>query len=404
MTIRVIAAGAGIMRGFPPKPEDRVTTLNWDQPGRAAWSFRNMRRLFPTAPVARGTGPVADLPRAPQDLDRLPLAKADGSPTTLLDFLEASHSNGFIVLHRGRIVYERYFGGLEPENPHLAMSVSKSVAGDLCGILVAEGRLDPAAPVETYIPELARTGYAGATLQQLLDMQTGARFVEDYYDPDSDAAKIDIACGWKPPRRPDDAISLYDMILAIKPDRPHGEKFTYRSADTDLLGWIMERVTGMHLADLLSDRLWSKLGTEHEAYYALDKVGSALADGGLCASLRDFARFGQMHLDMGLFAGRQILPSEWVRRTRRGDRAKFRDEPYKSQMPKGAYSHHWWVKDVSTGVQLARGIFGQMIYVDPPNEMVAVKLSTWPKPTMPEVVVETLHALETVGAWLSQGG
>lgn len=387
-----------------PRHAKRITPLNWDQPGHAAWSFSHMRRLFPTAPVARGAGPVAALPQAPQDIDRLPLARDDGSGMALLDFLRASDTNGFIVLHRGRVIYERYFNGFEPEDAHLAMSVSKSVAGDLMGILVAEERIDPAAPIAHYIPDLKATGYAGATVQHVLDMQTGVRFIEDYYDLDSDAFKIDIACGWKPQRNPDDPISLYDMIRGVKPERAHGEYFTYRSADTDLLGWLMETVTGTDLADLLSDRLWSKLGTEHDAYYALDKVGTALADGGFCASLRDFARFGQMQLDQGLFNGHQIVPADWVRRTRRGDPSKFRTEPYKTQMPKGAYSHQWWVRDPDAGVQLARGIFGQMIYVDPPNEMVVVKLSTWPTPTMPEMVVETLRALDTIAAWVSQDG
>ena len=387
-----------------PRHAKRITTLNWDQPGNAAWSFSHMRRLFPTAPVGRGAGPVAVLPRAPEDLDRLPLARDDGSGITLIDFLRASDTNGFIVLHRGHIVYERYFNGLEPEDAHLAMSVSKSVAGDLLGILVAEERIDPEAPVTRYLHELKSTGYGDATLQQLLDMQTGVRFVEDYYDPDSDASRLEIACGWKPPRKANDPISVYDMLRVMPREGRHGEVFTYRSADTDLLGWLMETVTGMDLADLLADRLWSKLGTEHDAYYALDKAGTALADGGLCASLRDFARFGQMHLDQGLFNGRQIVPSDWVRRTRRGDPSKFRAEPYKTQMPKGAYSHQWWIRDTHTGVQLARGIFGQMIYVDPPNEMVVVKLSTWPKPTMPEMVIETLRAIDTIAAWVSQGG
>jgi CubicO group peptidase (beta-lactamase class C family) len=387
-----------------PRHSKRITTLNWDQPGKAAWSFRNIRRLFPTAPVRRGAGPVAALPRAPEDLDRLPLARDDGSGITLIDFLRASDTNGFIVLHRGAIVYERYFNGLEPEDAHLAMSVSKSVAGDLMGILVDEARIDPEAPVTHYLPELKSSGYAGAMVQHLLDMQTGIKFSEDYYDPDAECFLIDIACGWKPPRRPDDPISLNDMIRALKPERAHGEYFTYRSADTDLLGWLMETVTGTDLAELMSDRLWSRLGTEHDAYYCLDKVGTPLADGGFCASLRDFARFGQMHLDQGLFNGRQIVPSDWVRRTRRGDPSKFRAEPYKTQLPKGAYSHQWWIRDTHTGVQLARGIFGQMIYVDPPNEMVVVKLSTWPKPTMPEMVVETLRAIDTIAAWVSQGG
>jgi CubicO group peptidase (beta-lactamase class C family) len=284
----------------------------------------------------------------------------------------------------------------------MCQSVTKSVVGDLIGCLVADGLLDPEAAVTRYVPELARSGYAGAKLQLLLDMQTGIRFVEDYYDPKSDSTKLDIACGWAPRSKADDPRSLYDLLAGIGREREHGLAFTYRSADTDALGWAAERATGRHLAELVGERIWSRLGTEHEAYICLDGVGTALADGGLCVTLRDLARFAEMHRNLGLGNGRQIVPADWVRSTRTGEHAKFTQEPFRSQMPNGAYRNQWWIGDVATGLHLGRGIYGQMIYIDPAAELTAVKFSTWPKPTMPEHIGYSLRAFAAIAARLGR--
>lgn len=390
------------MRGFPPAPENRVTTESWaSSREHTAWCFRNVRRLFPTAPIPRGDGPAVPFERAPAELDRLGFVN-EGKAATIERWLAETWTDGVLVLHRGRLVYERYFDGFRPETPHMCQSVTKSVVGDLVGCLVADGLLDPAAEIARYVPELAGSGYAGATVGHLLDMQTGIRFVEDYYDPNSDSAKLDIACGWAP-RRPGDPRSLYDFLADIGRDRAHGESFTYRSADTDALGWAAERVTGRHLADLIGERIWSRLGTEHEAYICLDGVGTSLADGGLCVSLRDLARFAEMHRNLGLFNGNQIVPGDWVSSTRNGENAKFRQEPFRNQMPNGAYRNQWWVVDVDTGVHAGRGIYGQMIYIDPAAEMTAVKFSTWPKPTIPENIGYSLGAFAAIAGRLAGG-
>jgi len=389
-----------MMRGFPPAPEHRVTPETWNASREhAAWCFRNVRRVFPTAPIPRGSGPVASFDRAPIDLDRLGF-RHGGKPTTVGRWLAETWTDGVLVLHRGRTVYERYFGGFAPESTHMCQSVTKSVVGDVIGCLVGDGLVDPGAEVARYVPELGKSGYAGASVQHLLDMQTGIRFTEDYYDPNSDSAKLDVACGWAP-RGPNDSRSLYDFLASIRPERAHGQSFTYRSSDTDALGWMAERVTGRHLADLIGERIWSKLGTEHEAYICLDGAGTALADGGLCVSVRDLARFGEMHRNLGLFNGRQIVPGDWVLSTRHGDNDKFRQEPFRSQTPKGAYRNQWWVADVATGVHLGRGIYGQMVYIDPAAEMTAVKFSTWPKPTMAENIHYTLAAFAAIAARLA---
>lgn len=387
-----------MMRGFPPSPSARVTPENW-QASRAhiQWCFRNVRRLFPTAPIPRGEGPVLPFERDPMDLDRLRFTN-EGRAATIESWLADTFTDGLLVLARGRIVYERYREGFLPETTHICQSVTKSVVGDLVGCLVAEGRLDPEAEVARYLPELGRSGYAGARLRHLLDMQTGIRFIEDYYDPQSHSTKLDIACGWAPRTRPEDPRSIYELLGSLEREGEHGRVFTYRSADTDALAWAAERVTGRHLAELVGERIWSKLGTEHEAYLCLDGVGTALADGGLCVSLRDLGRFAEMHRNLGFFNGRQVVPVEWVRQSRAGETAKFLQEPFRSQMPNGAYRNQWWVAEPAREIHLGRGIYGQMIYIDPAAELTAVKFSSWPKPTMPEHVGATLRAFAAVAA------
>lgn len=284
--------------------------------------------------------------------------------------------------------------------PHLSQSVAKSVVGTVAGILIGRGLLDPAAPLTAYVPELERCGYRGATLQQVLDMRSGVTFTEDYTDPASDVAKIDRVAGWKPRRDGDDADNMYDLILSLEQGREHGGPFEYRSIETDVLGWAMERAADCRLADLVSRELWSRLGAEEDAYFTVDAAGNALADGGFNATLRDYARFAQMHLDQGVFDGRRIVPGEWVLQCRHGDHGAF-GVPYTEVLPKGAYRNCFWIEEAAGGAYMARGVFGQLIYICPELDLVAVKLSSWPDYQNPHFSIETLRALQAVGQELS---
>ncbi|MGH3295875.1 MAG: serine hydrolase, partial [Trebonia sp.] len=181
------------MAGPPPFGAGRLVTLeNWQRPPVNRWSFQHVRELIPTARIARGDGPVWELPRAERDdLDELRFAVQPGElapdgALTVREVLEATCTDGFLVLHRGQIVSERYFNGLRPDVAHLLMSVSKSVTGLVAGALASTGRLDVTQRVETIVPELSGTSFAGATVQHLLDMRAGTRFREDYDDPDAE--------------------------------------------------------------------------------------------------------------------------------------------------------------------------------------------------------------------------
>jgi CubicO group peptidase (beta-lactamase class C family) len=385
----------GIMQGFPPPPDKRANLFNWDTGPYNRWSFQNVRMMVPTVDVPRGTGPVIAFANDVQDFSALTFDAVGGEKKTVGQCLSETYTDGFLVLSRGRVVTELYFNDMTATSLHLAQSVSKSVVGALTGIVHSEGLLDLYAPLADIVPELAACGYADATLEQVLDMQSGVRFDETYTSTDSDIAKVDLAAGWRPNPDATQRPSLREIITSLPKIRPHGEKFEYRSIETDLIAWVLERVTGQGLADLVSDRIWSRIGAERDAYFTVDQAGSALADGGFNATLRDYARFGAMMVNGGRVGDTQIVPSAWVEAIGQGDPSKFHD-PYSWLSPKGAYRLQWWLHDVAEGDFMARGVFGQLIYVNRKHDFMAVKLSTWPDYLNPHFSADALRALRAI--------
>lgn len=364
-----------IMEGSPPAlipPRG-----DWDRPPWNRWAFQHVRDILPTAEVWRGWGPVRELPRADRDLDALPVASVAGEASTLAALLDETYTDGFLVIKNGAVVYERYFNGMTDRTLHLSQSVAKSVTAGVAGILVSRGLLDVNAQVTDYLPDLADTAYRGATVQQVLDMTTGVRFEEAYTNPYSDIGKSDVASGWKPiPPDSDPSFRwprhMFELIQSLgELDRRHGDLFSYRSIETDVLAFCLERASGKRLPQLLSDEIWQKAGMEESANMTVDPAGYALADGGLSATLRDYGRFGLAYLE-GV-----LIPPAWIEATRSGNHAIFR-EPYTFTLPEGAYKNQWWVEDPRSRSLYARGVFGQMILVDFMHNMVIVKLSSWP--------------------------
>ncbi len=313
-----------IMQGFPPPPAARPPMADWDRAPWNRWSFSHVRELLPTVDVWRGDGPARALLEAPQDLGALRFEGAAGA-TTIDAFLENSFTDGFLILHRGKRIFERYSGYFQPQHLHLSQSVAKSLIGALTGILCVEGVVAPDDPITRFLPELSETAYRDARLRHVLDMTSGTAFNEEYTDPFSDMARIDVACGWKPPPQPGDwQDCVFDVIKTLRTlERPHGAAFSYRSVETDVLAMCLERASGVRLADLLAGKLWSRIGAEQSACFTVDRAGYALADGGFNATLRDYARFGQMILDNGTAGGQQIVPEAWIADTCQADHSRF---------------------------------------------------------------------------------
>lgn len=395
-----------------PSPEGQVDPLstvdemsleNWDLPPFNLWSFQNVERIFPVATVSKGNHPVAQFNRTTVDLDAVPVARTDKSTSTVLGVLIETETNGFLALHRGEIVAEKYFHGMKPDTLHLTQSVSKSIVGTLAGIYVDKELLNPAATVADYVTELSQSAYADASVGDVLNMRTGARFNEDYTDSEAEFALLDIAAGWKRARTGEEPETIHELLKTVGKQRDHGNHFQYRSIDCDVIGWVCEKVGGDRLANLISEEIWGKLGAESDACFTVDKSGTSLADGGFCATLRDLGRFAQMHLDRGLFSGRRIVSGEWVDSCRRGDVAAFGVlyGHYADHYPNAAYTNQWWVLDSAKGTYSARGIFGQMIYIDPAAEFVAVKLSSWPTHLDLDRTLNTYRAVEAIAGHLT---
>ena len=388
-----------IMQGSPPALVP--PRMEWDRPPWNRWAFQHIREILPTAEVWRGRGPVRELLRADRDLDGLAVTKVEGEATTLARLLDDTYTDGFLVHKNGAVVYERYFNGMEERTLHLSQSVGKSLVGAVAGILAGRGVLDLNAPVTHYLPELNGTAYRGASLQQVLDMTTGAGFTEDYTNPYSDAGKSDVASGWKPiPPGADPSFQwprhMFELILSLGDTiRPHGEWFSYRSIETDVLTFCMERATGKRIAQLVSEELWQKMGAGESASFTVDPAGYGLGDGGFNATLRDYGRFGQLYLEHG--GG--IVPPGWIEATRTGNHAIF-GEPYSFSLPEGAYKNQFWIEDPYARSIMARGVFGQLIYINWQHNMVVTKLSSWPDFLSVPFNVATLGAIHAIAAAL----
>ncbi len=389
-----------IMRGSPPALVP--PRMDWDRPPWNRWSFQHIREILPTAEVWRGRRGAKEFPRSETDLDGLAVVDSAGAPTTLAGLLDETYTDGFLIIRNGAIAYERYFNGMTERTLHLSQSVGKSFVGVVGGILAGRGVLDVNAPVTQYLPPLAQTGWRGATLQQVLDMTTGVRFDEAYTDPYSGAGMLDVASGWKPvPPDSDPHFKwpkhIWELIISLtETDRPHGGWFHYRSIETDVLAFCMERVTGKRLPQLVSEELWQKMGAEESACFTVDSAGYGLADGGLNATLRDYGRFGQLLLE----GGGGIVPPQWIEATRTGDHSIF-GEPYTFLLPHGAYKNQFWIEDPRSRSIMCRGVFGQLIYMNWDYNMVAVKLSSWPDFLNVPFNVATLGALHAIGRALS---
>lgn len=376
-----------------------IPKADWDRPPWNRWAFQHIREILPTAEVWRGDGPVRVLARAEVDLDGLSVKSLGDGEVSLLAFLDETYTDGLVVLKNGAIAYEGYLNGMTPRSLHLSQSVAKSTLGMLFGIFAGRGQIDFTAPLSQYLPELLNTGYRGATVQQVLNMTSGVKFDETYTDPFSDIGQSDVASGWKPVPVGSDVsfqwpTDIWSQIVGLKDiTRAHGTAFEYRSIETDVLAFCLERISGKRLPQILSDEIWQKLGMEESANFTVDPAGYALASGGLNACLRDYARFGQMVLENG--AG--TVPAAHVAATRTGDHDIFQ-APYNIVLPHGAYKNQFWIEDRAEQAVMCRGVFGQLIYVSWKYNMVLVKLSSWPDFLNVKYSLATLAAVHRIGA------
>jgi CubicO group peptidase (beta-lactamase class C family) len=353
-----------------------VTSANWLDAPYNRLGFRRVGKLVQTAPIARGTGPVLELPRAERDLGGFAFEHL-GRALDLDTLLDETYTDGFLVVHDGAVICERYFNGMAPSETHLLMSVSKSLNAALCGVLVGRGALTPDDLVTEHVEELRGTAWEGCRVQHLLDMRVGAR-----WDFEVDEYTILDVSDYRTHDRKDIPADTATWIRSVDRVGDHGGPFAYNSLATDVLGWVLERAGGAPVPELFSDCLWAPIGPEHDAEIMLDHKGFAIVEGGFCASLRDVARAGLMWLQDGTLGGRQIVPATWVERLRVRDQelidAYGEPSDLGGQSAEPFYHDNWWIWDAERGIHAGVGMNGQCLFVHRPSRTVVAKLSTFP--------------------------
>lgn len=374
----------GLLCGFPPSPDKIVTHENQLFAPYNRWSFQNELKLNRTVDVWRGNGPVAHFNRIPFDINQVKYNNRAGTQFTFNDMVELSYTDGIIVLHNGKIIYENYLNGMQEHTIHAWASSSKSMTGTLAAMLAHEGLFDPDDVVATYLPELKDSGFADATIRQVMDMTTAVWFSEDSIDPVNENLQYGIALGWKEkPAGYSGPSSVYEFLPTMKKVGEHGVRFVYLTPNTDVLSWIIKRLLNKSLAEIMNEYIWSKLGAERDAFWIIDSATAETSGSGLLTTLRDKARFGQMLLQKGEFNGQQIIPSAVVEDIEMGgDRNAFALGPAASPMNQGySYHHQWWMTHNEHGVYQGLGYGGQMLYIDPVAQLVIAKFSSYPTPT-----------------------
>jgi hypothetical protein len=397
----VTVKDVGYMTGSPPfGPERQITLENWQSSPANQWGFQHTRELVPTASIGRGNGPVRELGRRERDVLGVTL-RFGGEVLSVQALLEATQTDGFLVVHNGDVVAEHYFNDMQPDTPHLLMSVSKSITAAVAGCLVARGIVDVDAPITDLLPELSGTAFDGATARHLLDMRAGVAFDEDYDNVNADVRVYEQIYQFRPrvhDSLPSDALTYF---TTLQREGPHGGPFVYRSILTDVLAWVLERASDTRFSTLVARELWSPMGAEFDAEVTLDSHGNAMADGGICATLRDLARFGLQYLAGGANGPFQAVPASWVADTIAG--APDGSETFELRceqpgFPPGShYRSGWWVRSSADRYLHASGIYGQNVFVHGASNTVVVKLSSGESPLDRQALDATAAAVVAIG-------
>lgn len=375
------------MQGFPPAKEKTLHAQDGSYfvfPG-LRYSVNHIQEFSPTRTVPAPKEKLYCVKTKYDDkIDSVVFTPWDSDePMTFAQSLDANYTDGIIILHKGKIVYEKYPAGLKQDGVHAAMSVSKSFTGTIASILVSEGILDPSKKVSEYIPELKDSGFADATVRQVMDMTTAIQYSEDYNDPNAEVWKYSASGNVFRPSDYKGPENYYEYLATVKKidGQEHGEKFGYRTVNTELLAWINSRVTGKGLTELISEKIWKPLGAHYDGYYQVDPSGIAFAGGGFSLNLRDMAMFGEMLRNGGKFNGKQVIPENAALDIAKGGSTQeYKDVFAKSgEYPKlkdWSYHNMWWITNNSHGAYMARGVHGQAIYIDPKAEMVIARFAS----------------------------
>ncbi|MDP5033252.1 serine hydrolase [Paraglaciecola sp.] len=344
---------------------------------KIAHNFLNMYTMFDSSTIEASQSTYY----FPVNYQALPYDfSVEGESIVVQDFLAQSATHAMMVIKDGEIVYEQYFLEDSPEKQHISFSVAKSFVSALFGIAIDEGHIKSIEDsVTDYVPELIGSGYEGVRIKDVLQMSSGVKFNEDYADYNSDINRFSRAIAF--------GTSLDSFTASLQREREPGTFHHYVSIDTQVLGMILVRATGVSLSEYLSQKIWQPMGMQDAAYWMKDSNDMELALGGLNITLRDYAKFGWLYLHKGQWLsarGRslQIVPKQWVIDSVTPDAPHLMPGSDNPQSDSSyGYGYQWWIPPGAEDEFMAQGIYGQYIYVDPDQNLVIVKNSANPNYT-----------------------
>jgi CubicO group peptidase (beta-lactamase class C family) len=391
--IQAAAPGdTAVMNGVPPSRESQVTFKNYRHYPFNKWAFHNSSAPFNMLTIPR-QGEVSLLVQKNRtELGRLELTDGFGETLTVDQVLINNDTDGFVVLRDDEILFERYYGDMNRHDHHIWFSATKSLVSTALGILVEEGKIKLSDSPAKYISELKGSGFERTTIQNVLNHSSAIDFKENYTDESSDFLKYygpALNLAYIPGGRDaqpgkTDIYGVHDFLEKFigedKTLQP-GDEFDYNSANADVAGWLVARVSGVPLHDFLQEKIWSKLGAEHDALIAVDRAYMPVATGGMSTTLRDAARFGQMILNQGRVNEEQVIPANWVDQSLRisaNDKLKMKRNSNYQENAWIAYKNMWWIIDDEQGEYAAVGIHGQVIYINRSANVVIAYFSSQP--------------------------
>ena len=385
------------MQGVPPSRESQVTMANYRDYPASRWAFRNAGAPMHAVMIPRG-GNIRQFAAASRpELAEFKVVDPQGEAKGFDQLFKDNYADGLVIAQGQKVLHERYFGDFSEHDAHIWFSMSKSLASTAFGLLVDQGLVDLQASPAKYIPELVGSGFERVSIQQVLDHGTSIDFHETYTNVDSDFARYyapALNMGWMPGAadvQPDNAeiYGVHDFLgrfIKPDPDRVPGDNFDYNSANADVLGWLIARLSGQPFQDYIEDNIWSKIGAEHDAYILVDRAYMPAVTGGMNSTARDALRFGMMVRDRGEYNGQRVIPASWIDATLDvSDRllanmqanTKYQNESW------SAYHNMWWILDAAAGEYCAVGIHGQVIYINRRADTVMVWFSSQPGAASP---------------------
>ncbi|TDY15580.1 hypothetical protein B0G81_8646 [Paraburkholderia sp. BL6665CI2N2] len=357
-----------------------ITSADWLDVPTNRIAFRKIEDVLPIAKIDNGLSSQKNFEQRLIPSEFLSFQDSTGV-FSIEKFLEDTYTDGFLILHSGKIAYEWYTPTQSNSDRHIVFSVTKSVVGSLVGVLIDQGKIDPSEFVPHYVPELRGTAFDQVRVQHLLDMTVSLDFTESYLDPSGAYARYRRSVGWSGSEIDSTHSGMHAFLTEIPlKNQPHGSCFDYLSPNSDVLGWVCERAANGSLAALLSSHIWQPLQAESSAYITVDSLGAPRAAGGFGCTLRDMARFGECMRNDGNIDGRQIIPASWIERTiQRTDSQAWKAGAMADWIPGGGYKNQWWLTNNKNNAYFAAGIYGHWIYIDPTRGVVIVKQTSRPE-------------------------